>query len=270
MRILKCIAFCICLMGALQATAGDKLSFLKKQFTTQNGYKLNYRVLLPADYCPEQKYPVILFLHGAGERGNDNEKQLVHGWDLFTNLQNRADYPAIVLAPQCPEQPDVPTKNYWVAIKRPVTPQERMFRTFPANAPITEPLAAVKELLDSYIAKGVVDTKRIYVTGLSMGGMGTFDLVCRYPNLFAAAVPICGAVNTDRLARYKGKPPFRLFHGADDDVVLPKFSQEAYKTLKSIGAEVQYTEYPGVNHGSWVPAFKEPDFLSWMFKQVKK
>ena len=270
MRIFRSVTLFLCLLTALQATAGDKLSFLKKQFTTTAGYKLNYRVLLPVDYCPEQKYPVILFLHGAGERGNDNEKQLVHGWDMLTNLENRAAYPAIVIAPQCPEEPQIPHKNYWVDTQRPVTPEQRMFRTFPANAPITEPLAAVKELVDSYIAKGVVDTKRIYVTGLSMGAMGTFDLVCRYPNFFAAAVPICGGVNTDRLAKFKGKTAFRLFHGDQDDTVQPKFSQEAYKTLQSIGAEAQYTEYPGVNHASWVPAFKEPDFLSWMFKHVKK
>lgn len=270
MRFLKSFTLCVCLLIALQAKAGDKLSFLKKQFTTHAGYKLNYRLLLPVDYCPDQKYPVILFLHGAGERGNDNEKQLVWGWDLFTNMENRAAYPVIVIAPQCPEEPQIPHKNYWVDIYRPVTPEDRMFRTFPLNAKITEPLAAVKELVDSYIAKGAVDTKRIYVMGLSMGGMGTFDLVCRYPDFFTAAVPICGAVNTDRLAKYKGKTAFRLFHGDQDDTVLPKFSRDAFKTLKSIGAEAEYTEYPGVNHGSWVPAFKEPDFLSWIFKHVKK
>lgn len=257
MKTLKNFLFLtLCLLFSAQAYAGDKASFLKKQFTTNNGYKLNYRVLYPENYCPDQKYPVILFLHGAGERGSDNEAQLVHGGNMLAAYRNQSQYKAIIIAPQCPAE------NYWVDYTRPAEGKKRFY---PTSAPATKPLSAAKELLDSYIAKGVVDTKRIYITGISMGGMGTFDLVCRYPNLFAAATPICGAVSLDRAAQYKGKTSFSIYHGGEDSVVDPRFSRDAYETLKKAGADVRYKEYPGVNHNSWDNAFAEPDYLAWMF-----
>lgn len=252
------LAFCLLL--SVEAYAGDKANFLKKQFTASNGYQLNYRVLYPQNYCPDQQYPVLLFLHGAGERGSDNEAQLVHGGDLLAAYANQVKYPAIVIAPQCP------TEMYWVDYTR---PEGGMKRSYPLSAPISKPLGAVKELLDSYIAKGIVNTKQLYITGLSMGGMGTFDLVCRYPNLFANATPICGAVSLERAANYKGKTAFRIFHGGADSVVDPQFSRDAFDTLKKAGADVQYKEYPGVDHNSWDNAFAEPDYLGWMFEHSK-
>lgn len=248
----------LCLIFSLQAYAGDKSSFLKKQFTTNSGYKLNYRILYPENYNPSQKYPVILFLHGAGERGADNEAQLVHGGDMFAAYANQVKYPAFIIAPQCPED------SQWAPYKRPI---EGYGRIFPTNAPISKPLGAVKELVDEYIAKGMIDTKQIHVTGLSMGGMGTFDLLCRYPNFFATATPICGAVNIDRVANYRGKTAIRLYHGDADKSVDVKYSQEAYEALKKAGANVIYKEYPGVAHNSWDNAFAEPDYLSWMFNK---
>lgn len=246
----------VCLLLSAQTYAGDKSSFLKKQFTASNGYKLNYRVLYPRNYCPDQQYPVILFLHGAGERGSDNEAQLVHGGNLFASYESQANYPAIIIAPQCPAD------EYWVDYTR---PSEGKSRSYPASAPITKPLNAAKELLDSYMAAGIVDAKRIYVTGLSMGGMGTFDLVCRYPDLFAAATPVCGAVSLERAVKYKGKTAFSVYHGDADSIVDPQFSRDAFEALKKAGADVRYKEYPGVNHNSWDNAFAEPDYLSWMF-----
>lgn len=250
----------LCLFISVQAYAGDKANFLKKQFTASNGYQLNYRVLYPQNYCPDQQYPVLLFLHGAGERGSDNETQLVHGGDMLASYANQVKYPAIIIAPQCPAE------MYWLDYTR---AEGGMKRSYPASSPITKPLGAVKELLDSYIAKGIVNTKQIYITGLSMGGMGTFDLVCRYPNLFATATPICGAVSLERAANYKGKTAFRIFHGGADSVVDPQFSRDAFETLKKAGADVQYKEYPGVDHNSWDNAFAEPDYLGWMFEHSK-
>lgn len=238
--------------------AGDKDSFLKKQFTSRNGYALNYRILYPENYSPDRQYPVILFLHGAGERGSDNKAQLIHGGDMLASFENQTQYPAIIIAPQCPSD------TWWVNYTRPSKDGEK--RYFPPSAPITASLNAVKELLDSYIDKGIVDTRRIYVTGLSMGGIGTFDLVCRYPNTFAAATPICGGANLERLAKYKGKTAFSIYHGGSDSVVDVQFSRDAYETLKKAGADVRYKEYPGVDHNSWDKAFAEPDYLSWMFQ----
>ena len=114
-----------------------------------------------------------------------------------------------------------------------------------------------------------VDTQRVYIIGLSMGAMGTYDLVVRYPEIFAAAVPICGTVNPSRLSVAKDVK-FRIFHGGGDDVVPVKGSREAYKALKAAGADVEYIEFPGCNHGSWNPAFNYPGFMDWLFKQKKK
>ena len=102
-----------------------------------------------------------------------------------------------------------------------------------------------------------------------MGAMGTFDMVARFPDIFAAAVPICGIVNPDRLSVAKNVS-FRIFHGDADNIVPVEGSREAYKVLKSIGASVEYIEFPGCNHGSWNPAFNYPDFMEWIFKQKKK
>lgn len=248
----------ICLFISFSLYAGDKASFLKRQFTSSNGYKLNYRILYPLNYSPDKSYPVILFLHGAGERGNDNEAQLVHGGNMFASYDNQSKYPAIIIAPQCPEG------ESWANYKHPKDNNNK--REFPAAAGITPAMSAVKEMLDTYISKGIVDTKRIYVTGLSMGGMGTFDAVCRFPNFFAAAVPICGGANLKRLEQFKGKTAFSIYHGTNDDVVDPAFSRDAYKSLQKIHADVRYKEYPGVKHNSWDNAFAEPDYLSWMFQ----
>ena len=136
-------------------------------------------------------------------------------------------------------------------------------------AQATPKFQAVKEMLDYYLANPAVDKSRIYIIGLSMGAMGTFDMVARFPDIFAAAVPICGIVNPDRLSVAKNVS-FRIFHGDADNIVPVEGSREAYKVLKSIGASVEYIEFPGCNHGSWNPAFNYPDFMEWIFKQKKK
>lgn len=246
----------LCLLVSFAGYAGDKASFLKKQFTARSGYALNYRILYPENYQPGEKYPVLLFLHGAGERGSDNEAQLRHGGDMLASHAMRSKYPALVIAPQCPEE------KSWSTYK---PKDEQGDRSYPPAAAITEEMQAVKELLDSYIAKGMVDTRRIYITGLSMGGMGTFDMVCRYPDLFAAATPVCGGANRQRLLRYKGRTAFSIYHGAADRTVDVQWSRDAYEALKKAGAEVRYKEYPGVDHNSWDRAFAEPDYLEWMF-----
>lgn len=254
----KWMTLLICLFVSFGMYAGDKANFLKRQFTASNGYKLNYRILYPLNYSPQKTYPVILFLHGAGERGNDNEKQLALGGDMFASYENQTKYPAIIIAPQCPEG------ERWSSYTHPR--DNNGVRLFPVSSPAAPAMKAVKEMLDCYISKGMVDTKRIYITGLSMGGMGTFDAVCRYPDFFAAASPICGGANLQRLSHFKGKTGFSIYHGGDDDTVDPQFSRDAYKTLQSIKAEVRYKEYPGVKHNSWDNAFAEPDYLSWMFQ----
>jgi predicted peptidase len=232
--------------------------FTAKEFTTSSNDILKYRELLPDNYNPEKQYPLVLFLHGAGERGNDNQAQLRHGSMMFTNPVNQEKYPAIVLFPQCP------ASSTWPFEKAP----EGSWNNFPKNDPISTPLNAVKELLDQYLEMKSVDKKRIYILGISMGGMGTFDMVCRYPDIFAAAIPICGGVATERLVKAKDVK-FRIYHGDADMVVSVHNSRNAYKELKKDGAKVEYIEFPGCNHDSWNPAFNRSDFLEWLFKQKK-
>ena len=245
--------------GQLVYSQGD---FEAKLYVTPNNDTLRYRELLPENYNPKQKYPLVLFLHGAGERGSDNQTQLTHGSMMFTNPVNREKYPAIVLYPQCPND------SFWAFDKRPEGPLDA--GAFPANYKISSILQEVKDLLDKYIASGSVDTKRIYIMGLSMGGMGTFDMACRFPDVFAAAIPICGGVNPERLKAAAGKVKFRIYHGDKDSTVPVENSRAAYRALKKFGADVEYFEIIGCDHPSWNPAFNQPDFLSWLFQQRKE
>ena len=178
-------------------------------FVSSKGDSLPYRMIHPESVKPGEKYPIVLFLHGAGERGNDNEKQLTHGGQMFLNPVNQEKYPAFVLIPQCP------TDGYWAYTERPKS-------LFPADMTAGQEMSSLirtlKQLLDTYLVMPEVDKKRIYIVGLSMGAMGTYDLVVRYPEIFAAAVPICGSVNPDRLPAAK-EVKFRIFHGDADDVV---------------------------------------------------
>lgn len=241
-------------------SAQDLSMYQKKEFTSPEGSKLLYRILFPEEYDRTKKYPLILFLHGAGERGNDNEKQLVHGSKLFLDPEVRRKYPAIVVFPQCPED------NYWssVRIDRNATP---LVLDFDYTRPIHEPLSLSISLVRELLRTEGVDDRRVYITGLSMGGMGTFEAVHRFPDMFAAALPICGGGDTQQYR--KVKTPFWVFHGDADAVVDVAYSRKMVEKLKDLKVKVKYTEYPGVNHNSWDSAFAERDFLRWTFRKKK-
>ena len=240
------------------ASAQDVSAFIKKEFAATDGTTLPYRILFPEGYDQRKKYPLILVLHGAGERGSDNEKQLIHGGRLFLDSAVRKKYKAIVVFPQCPAQ------NYWasVEIDRTKTP---LALDFDYTRAVTKPLQASIELVQELMREEKVDGRRVYITGLSMGGMGTFEAVYRNPGLFAAALPICGGGDAEHYKRVDA--PFWIFHGTDDTVVDVKYSREMVEKLKDLKVKVKYTEYPGVNHNSWDNAFADPDFLRWMFKR---
>lgn len=226
---------------------------------------LPYRILLPKDYKAGKEYPLILVLHGAGERGNDNVSQLTHGSKLFLNDSLRKEYPAIVVFPQCAKNTAWAVMEFnkdsvdrWAGVK------------FNADVKPTIPGGLVHQLVDSLLRSGSVDYRRMYVGGLSMGGIGTFDILARYPTRFAAAFPICGAGNEEYATRFAHHTALWIFHGAEDKTVPTKFSRDYYNKLRVAGANVLYTEYPGVGHNSWDNAFAEPDFLSWLFSHKLK
>ena len=224
----------------------------------KEGKTLPYRILLPEDYDVEKKYPLVLFLHGSGERGNDNELQLVHGSSLFLDKGFRKQNPAIVVFPQCGAD------DFWSTLDRD-NPSGFGFVEKPKN---NETLELVEGMLDELILNHGVDKKRIYVGGLSMGGMGTYELVYRNPRKFAAAFAICGGANP-KIARKLRRPAWRIDHGEADEVVPVELSKKMVSAILKKRGSVTYNWYPGVNHNSWDNVFADSEFLPWLFAQKK-
>ena len=255
--------FVFCLMLNVQAFGQSENGFVKKSHLMAGGGVLLYNILMPENFDASKKYPLVLFLHGAGERGNDNEKQLIHGSKMFLEPANRKDFSSIVVFPQCPQG------ESWGNVKADRSKNPLSF-SFNYDAPSTPAMELVMDLLNNLIMEGNVDTRRVYVMGLSMGGFGTFEMVYRQPDLFAAAAPICGGGDDIRYDTRVKKTVFWVFHGDADPVVHVDLSRIMVKKLESLKGKVKYTEYPGVGHNSWDHAFAEKEFLSWMFSQKRK
>jgi len=247
---------------AVTAQQRDLSAYQRYQFI-QNGDTLPYRLLLPENYDPQRAYPLVLFLHGRGESGRDNEKQLVHGASLFLRDSIRQRYPAIVVFPQCAET------SYWSNVQTVAdsTGQRKFY--FVPDGPPSQAMQLLVSLTGHLLEQYKVKRDQVYVMGLSMGGMGTFELVRRLPKTFAAAAPICGGADPSTAPLLKGVN-WWVFHGAKDDVVLPEYSEKMVAALKKTGAKVRFTLYPGANHNSWDPAFAEPGLLAWLFSVRKK
>ena len=249
------------LLSPFALQAQDKSLFEKKTFIS-NADTMCYRILLPLNYNAKKKYPVIFFLHGAGERGSDNEAQLTHGVSLFLADSNRAKYPAIVIFPQCAQN------SFWSNVTFPVENGKRNFH-FTADGAPTSAMVLLQGLIAQTLKTYPVQKKQVYVGGLSMGGMGTLELLRRDQKDFAAAFAICGGADTTT-AKAISKVPLWLFHGAKDDVVPPHYSTDMADALLRLKATVKLTIYPNDNHNSWDSALKEPDFLSWLFSNKRK
>jgi predicted peptidase len=217
--------------------------------------KLPYRLLKPSKLEADKKYPLVLFLHGAGERGTDNAKQLIHGGSTF--LAHREKFPAFVLFPQCPDG------NRWVEVNW----SDKDPHTTPAEP--SPSMRLVRQLLDKLLAEQPIDAKRIYIMGLSMGGFGTWDFLTRYPELVAAAVPICGGADNSAATKIKDIPIW-VFHGEKDTVVHTVRSKSIVEALKKQGSQVKYTEFPRVAHNSWTPALQSEELFPWLFSQKRK
>jgi predicted peptidase len=229
---------------------GQNAPLFDKLLYTSNQNTLPYRLLKPVNPGAKEVFPLVVFLHGAGERGNDNEAQIKHISDLFLDPKYRGKYPCYVLAPQCAKGQLWAEHNKDGSMKAGPTPTMEL----------------VIELIEKVSKEYAVDQNRIYITGVSMGGFGTWDLMARFPDKFAAAVPICGGGDGRTAEKIKHIPVW-AFHGAKDDVVSPKRSRSMIKSLQSAGGLPGYTEYPDVQHNSWVYAYQEPHLLPWLFKQ---
>lgn len=228
--------------------------FSREQFVQDND-TLQYRLLFP-DNVPGKKYPLVIFLHGAGERGSDNEAQLKWGVGTFASDEQMKLHPAIVVAPQCPE------KSSWSNFSG-YNKGDMKLQPTPSK-----PMELVIALIQKMKKALPVDTNRIYITGLSMGGFGTFDAITRYPDIFAAAVPVCGGGDESKAALIK-EIPIWILHGAQDPTVSPDYSIDMAVALKKVGSNPGLTLYPDTGHFSWIPAYSDPLIIEWMFRQSK-
>jgi predicted peptidase len=235
------------------STIAQQMSLFDKLLYVSKGDTLPYRLLKPVSPESMETFPLVIFLHGAGERGTDNEVQIKHITELFTDPKNRGKYPCYVVAPQCPKN------QMWTRSEGPKNDVD-----IPKKPPL--PMEMVIQLIEKLSQEFPIDQTRIYITGLSMGGYGTWDLLARFPDKFAAAVPICGGGAPNTVARFKHVPIW-AFHGALDKIVQPQESRQMIDALRKGGAVPGYTEYPDVEHNSWVQAYKEPHLLHWLFKQ---
>jgi len=230
-------------VAALAAERHSRASFTLKQDFEQ---KYDYLIHLPEGYSPDsgKRWPLLMFLHGAGERGTNLARVAVHGPPKL--VEQGTNFPFIVVSPQCP------SNQRW-------------------NDDV------LLGLLDQVIATHRVDTHRVYLTGLSMGGYGTWSLGIRNPQRFAALAPICGGGQTidvlladDRAAELRAMP-IRAYHGALDNVVPLSESEAMVNSLKRLGNQsVELTVYPKANHDSWTETYGNPEFFSWLLAQSRE
>lgn len=259
---LRLSLFLFFLLTTALSKAQDLDLYQRKIFTSDDGV-LPYRMLLPENFDPHTKYPVVFFLHGSGERGSDNQKQLSHGAELFLRDSIRARYPAVVIFPQCPAE------DYWSNVNIKKDDDGTRHFDFSKGGKPTRAMLMLLALIGNVREEAYIDTDRMYVAGLSMGGMGTFEAVRRAPKTFAAAFVICGGDNVRNVKKYR-KVPLWIFHGAKDDIVPPEYSEKVVEELRRRKRPVRYTLYQNANHNSWDNAFSEPALIQWLFSQKKK
>ncbi len=242
---LVCVAAMVVGVGCLSSgrtmakersgSGGQREQMFQKEITKT--VSLKYLLYLPKGYGEknDQKWPLILFLHGAGERGNDVNLVKKHGPPKL--IDQGKEFPFIVVSPQCP------TNSWW-----------------------PEQVDALVALLDDVQAKYAVDADRVYLTGLSMGGFGSWTLASRYPNRFAAVAPICGGGDRYLASRLRNVPVW-AFHGEKDPVVPVQASKDMVEALKKAGGDVQLTLYPEAQHDSWTETYNNPKLYEWFLSQ---
>jgi predicted peptidase len=230
--------------------------FSYEKYGNDKGDTLLYRQLYP-DSDTLRKYPLVIFLHGSGERGHDNDAQLKWGVMNFATDQNMVLHPAFVIAPQCPEG------SSWSNLSRDRNKLEVTLQTTP-----TKPMELLIGLIHKMIKTFNIDSNRIYITGLSMGGFGTYDAIERYPHLFAAAVPVCGGGDVSKASTI-AHIPIWIYQGSDDPAVSPLYALSMFEALTKAGARPGFTQLPETGHFSWLGAYSDARIMEWMFRQHK-
>ncbi len=238
--------------------------YLTRIYTDKQGNSIPYYLYVPYNYHPAQRYPLVLLLHGGGERGQD-ERSLAQNRARLLNdayaaiwsssaIQSR--WPSFIVVPQVMDQ------NRWVS-----TPAAQ--GSYQLASKPTDSLQLAKDVVDMLqrVYAGI-DASRLYITGLSMGGYGTWDAIERWPTYFAAAAPIAGAGDPSQAAVLTHLPIW-AFHGAEDTVVPVSGSRDMIQAIRSAGGQPRYTEYPQAGHGIWMQVYSSSDFLTWLFAQQK-
>ncbi|RLS80734.1 MAG: phospholipase [Planctomycetota bacterium] len=232
------LRFGLPLLGLLvtaQCAWGDESPQKAARLDVALKVQMDYLIALPQDYDKQEKVPLVVFLHGAGERGRDLQKVKVHGPPKLIEAGKK--FPFILVSPQCPEG------QWWQAHE-------------------------LIALLDEIESKYKVDKDRIYVTGLSMGGFGSWRLAAEIPQRIAAIAPICGGGDTST-ARRLAKMPIWVFHGAKDTAVPLDLSQSMVDAITKAGGTPKLTIYPEAGHDSWTESYNNPEFYEWLLKQKR-
>lgn len=239
------LALLATLLIVAPAAAGQKTGFQTKTFKNADGSESPYVVFVPHDYDGSKAYPVILFLHGSGESKGGKKMPAEVGLGPYIKAHEQA-FGYIAVIPQAESK--TPVRERWCA-----------------GSPDAE--RALK-MLDAVLAEYKTDPRRVYLTGLSMGGYGTWSLAAAHPDKWAAIVPICGGGHPEDAAKIKDLPCW-VFHGDKDPAVKVELSREMVAALKAAGGHPKYTEFPGVGHISWDRAYATPELWTWLAEQKK-
>mgnify|MGYP000500819686 CR=1 FL=1 len=260
-----------------ETLAPEKIDSLlvKNTFKASNGLEMPYRLFSPENSSDQQK-PLVIFLHGRGDRGTDNGSQTYHEAGMITNpnslLTNemQATYPCFILVPQCSDKIENEEWAKWVG-NSPETPFKGLGKngSYTMNPFPSASGEAALELIEEVIKDNNINTNRIYIIGVSMGGFGTWEFVARKPQLFAAAVPMAGYSDHSQIENIK-HISFWIFHGSIDKWNPVEGSRNMYKLLSEKNADVRYTEYENTQHGeAFQKAFKEEELIPWIFSKSK-
>lgn len=245
-----------CLSGARASSAReltrDDVDFRKSVYANPKGEHMPYRLFVPLGYSPSTKYPLVLWLHGGEGRGSDNVRQIVRGNELGTHTwitsENQAKFPAFVLAPQCPQN------DSWS------DPE--------LNLP-GKPLLLALEILASVQKEFSIDPDRVYVVGQSIGGLGVWSLLQKYPEKWAGAVILC-SYDTFSNPEVIGRVPLWVFQGDEDRTVPVTMVRDMMKQLRKLHANLRYTEYHKADHDIWTRVFAEPELVPWLAAQRRE
>lgn len=234
----------VCLVSLAAFGADPKAEWAKETYTNAKKEQLPYRLFEPVKGDPKTLYPLVVYLHGRGSRGTDNEKQLGETVLHFANKENRTKYPCFIVAPQCSTKEP---HDFWAK---------------------TVDSGIVMELIKHLEKTHPIDPKRIYVVGVSDGGWGVWTFLERDPGMIAAAIPIAGQ-GEPKAAHKFASVPIWVFHGVKDNTEPVKSSREMVAALKKAGGNPQYTEYADEGHNVWDKAFHDPKVFEWLFAQKR-